>query len=126
MTIDGHKHERREVHSHKRKAEMDKELSEIQVQMEELAFNIQHESKVHWRYEGLLKRTTKWHVHKILSRSKQHMLKRWLRHDGDLSHEGKISGKSLIDILLSLLLSIENKQCTDSLATCPSRSNGMD
>jgi hypothetical protein len=39
---------------------MEKELSEIQAQMEKLAFNMQQEAKVHWRYEWPLKRTTKW------------------------------------------------------------------
>jgi hypothetical protein len=58
MAIEGHKHGQGEVHSQKRKAEMDKELSEIRAQMEKLAFKMQQESKVHWRYEWPLKRTT--------------------------------------------------------------------
>jgi hypothetical protein len=97
MAIEGHKHGRGEVHSQKRKVEMDKELSEIRAQMEELAFKMQQESKVHWRYEWPLKRTTRWPVQKLLARRQQQMLKRWLRHAENLSHKGKRSGKSLID-----------------------------
>jgi hypothetical protein len=43
-----------------------------------------------------LKRTTKWHVQKLLARRKQQMLRRWLRHAENLSDEGKRSGKGLI------------------------------
>jgi hypothetical protein len=45
---------------------MDKELSEIRAKMERLAFKMQQEAKVHWRYEWPLKRTTKWHVRKVV------------------------------------------------------------
>jgi hypothetical protein len=38
---------------------MEKELSEIQAEMEKLAFKMQQEEKLHWRYEWPLKRTTK-------------------------------------------------------------------
>jgi hypothetical protein len=68
MAIEGHEQGQGEVHSQRSKAEMDKELSEIQAQMEKLAFKMQQESKVHWRYKWPLKRTTKWHVHKFLTR----------------------------------------------------------
>ena len=57
MATVSHKHGRGEVHSQKRKAGMDKDLSEIRVNMEEIALNMEHESKVHWRYEWPLKRT---------------------------------------------------------------------
>jgi hypothetical protein len=63
----------------------------------ELAFKMQQESKVHWRYEWPLKRTTRWPVQKLLARRQQQVLKRWLRHAENLSHKGKRSGKSLID-----------------------------
>jgi hypothetical protein len=76
---------------------MNKELSEIRVQMEELAFKMQHESKVHWRYEWTLKRIAKWPVQKLLVRRKQQVINRWLRHVENLGHERKRSGKSLVD-----------------------------
>jgi hypothetical protein len=50
MATNGHKHGRGEVHSQKSEVDMDKELSEIQAQMESISFNMQQESKVHWRY----------------------------------------------------------------------------
>jgi hypothetical protein len=84
-----------EKSSHRREREMDKELSEIRAQMEKLAFKMQQESKVHWRYEWPLKRTTRWHVQKLLARRQQQMLKRWLRHAENLGHKGKRSGKDL-------------------------------
>jgi hypothetical protein len=64
----------------KRKVEIDKELSEIRAEMEMLAFKMQQEAKVHWRYEWPLKRTTKWHVQMLLAQRQQHVLKRWLRY----------------------------------------------
>jgi hypothetical protein len=43
-----------------------------------------------------LKRTTKWHVQKLLTRRQHQRLKRWLRHAENLSHKGKRSGKNLV------------------------------
>jgi hypothetical protein len=42
--------------------EIDKELSEIRVEMEKLALKMQHEAKVRCRYEWPLKRKFEWHV----------------------------------------------------------------
>jgi hypothetical protein len=44
-----------------------------------------------------LKRTTRWHVQKLLARRKKWVLKRWLRHVENLSHKTNKSDKSLID-----------------------------
>jgi hypothetical protein len=76
---------------------MEKELVEIREQMEKLAFKMQQEAKVRWRYEWPLKRTTKWKFHRLLVRGKQQRLKIWLRVDENLSHKGKRSGKDLVD-----------------------------
>jgi hypothetical protein len=46
---------------------MDKELSEIWVEVERLAFKMYQEERVHWRYEWPLKRTSKWGVRKLLA-----------------------------------------------------------
>jgi hypothetical protein len=59
---------------------MEKELSEIRAEMERLAFNMQQEEKVFWRYKWPLKRITKWTVENLLALGKKHMLKRWMRH----------------------------------------------
>jgi hypothetical protein len=64
--------------------------------MDNLAFKMQQEEKVRWIYEWPLKRTSKWHVHKLLSKRQQHVLERWLRHDENLSGEGKRSGRGII------------------------------
>jgi len=64
--------------------------------MERLAFNMQHEAKVHWRYEWPLKRTNKWLVHKLLAREQLQMLRKWLRHAKNLTDEGKRYGKGLV------------------------------
>jgi hypothetical protein len=65
--------------------------------MEKLAFKMQQEAKVHWRYEWPLKRTTNGLFRSCWPERKQQRLKRWLRHAENLSHKGKRSGKSLID-----------------------------
>jgi hypothetical protein len=69
--------------------------------MEKLEFKMYQEEKVHWRYEWPLKRTAKWLVHNLLARGQQHGLKRWLRHDENLSHKGKRYDKGLVDCLVS-------------------------
>ena len=68
MAIEGHEQGQEEVHSQRIKEEMDKELSEIQAKMEELAFEMHQESKVHWRYEWPLKRIARWSVQNLLAR----------------------------------------------------------
>jgi hypothetical protein len=95
MVTEGHKRGRREDCPWKRKAEIDKELSEIRAEMEKLALKMQHEEKVRWRYEWPLKRKSKWHVQKLLARRQQQVLKRWLRHVENLSDEGKRSGREV-------------------------------
>jgi hypothetical protein len=97
MATEGHKHRSKRRLPKKRKEEIDKELSEIRAEMEKLALKMQHEEKVHWRYEWPLKRKAKWHVQKLLARRQQQVLKRWLRHVENLSDEGKRSGRGLID-----------------------------
>jgi hypothetical protein len=47
MFIGSYERDRGEAHLHRRKVEMDKELSEIWVDMEKLAFKMQQEEKVH-------------------------------------------------------------------------------
>jgi len=62
MAIEYHKRDLREELSRKNKVKMDKELSEIQAEMEKLALKMHQEEKVHWIYKWPLKRTSKWHV----------------------------------------------------------------
>jgi hypothetical protein len=52
------------------KSEMDKEHSEIRAKMERIAFKMQKEAKVCWRYQWPLKRTSKWHVQNLLAQRK--------------------------------------------------------
>jgi hypothetical protein len=61
--------------------------------MENLAFNMQQEAKVCWRYEWHLKRTIKWLVRKLLARGKQKVLKMWLRYVESFNDEGKRYGR---------------------------------
>jgi hypothetical protein len=68
MVFEGHKCSQREGCPLKRKEVMDKELNEIQAEMDQLEFNMQQEEKLHWRYEWPLKRKSKWHVEKVLAR----------------------------------------------------------
>jgi hypothetical protein len=65
--------------------------------MEKIAFKMQQEAKVRWRYEWHLKRTSKWPVQNLLARGQQEMLKRWLGHAKNPNHKGKRSGKGLVD-----------------------------
>jgi hypothetical protein len=56
MDIGSHEHGQGRVYPQKSKADMEKELVEIREQMEKLAFKMQQEAKVRWRYEWPLKR----------------------------------------------------------------------
>jgi hypothetical protein len=91
---------------------VDKELCEIRAVIEMLAFKMQQEEKVHWRYECPLKRTTKTHVRKLLDRRKQQVLKRWLRYVEILNGEGKRSGRILIGF------QVGNKEESSDLINC--------
>jgi hypothetical protein len=68
MAVGSHEHDQWRVCLQKRKVEMDKELSEMREQMENLTFKMHQEAKVHSRYEWPLKRTTKWPVQILLAR----------------------------------------------------------
>jgi hypothetical protein len=96
MVIGSHENGQGRVCPIEKKVEIDKELSEIQAQMETLSFNMQQEEKMHSRYEWPLKRTTKWPVQKLLTRRKKNMLRRWLRHVENLSDKGRRSYRGLV------------------------------
>jgi hypothetical protein len=68
MATEYHKHGQREDFPWKKKVEMDKELNEIQAEMEKLALKMQHEENVCWRYEWPLKRKSSWPVQTLLAR----------------------------------------------------------
>jgi hypothetical protein len=96
MVTGGHKHCRGEDCTQRRKVEMDKELSEIQAEMEKIALKMKKEEKVRWRYRWHLKRTTRWPIQKLLSRRKQHVLKGCLICVEKPNGEGKIYGRGII------------------------------
>jgi hypothetical protein len=60
-------------------------LNKIRERMEQLAFNMKQEAKVHWRYKCPLNSKVKWHVQKLLARKQQQGLRKWLRHVENLS-----------------------------------------
>jgi hypothetical protein len=64
---------------------MDKELTEIRVRMEELAFQMQQDAKLRWVYEWPIKRKAKWLVKELVARRQWRLLKIWLMHDEDLN-----------------------------------------
>jgi hypothetical protein len=70
MASEGHEHGRREDHKNKYNPEMDSYLNQIRLRMEQLELRMQHEEKVHWRYEYPMNRKAKWHVQKLLARKK--------------------------------------------------------
>jgi hypothetical protein len=70
MVIGIHENDQGRVFPQKRKADIDKELSEIQAQMETLAFKMQQEARVCWRYEWPSKRKSKWLVQNLLTKKR--------------------------------------------------------
>jgi hypothetical protein len=65
--------------------------------MEKLAFKMQQEEKLRWRYEWPLNRTSRWPIQNLLARKQQQVLKIWLRCTKNLNGEVKRSGRGLID-----------------------------
>jgi hypothetical protein len=68
MAIEGHERGQGKDHQQKGKYEMDKELAEIRMRMEKLAFQMQESTKVHWVYEWPIRRKAKWPVKESLAR----------------------------------------------------------
>jgi hypothetical protein len=71
MATEGHRHGQGKDRQQKRKAEMDKELEEIRVELDRITLKMQQEAQVHWRYEWPMKQREKWHVQKLLARRQQ-------------------------------------------------------
>jgi hypothetical protein len=61
--------------------------------MEKIAFKMQQEAKVHWRYEWPLKTIAKWSCSEVVGQREETCAKMWLRHAENLSNEGKRYGK---------------------------------
>jgi methyl coenzyme M reductase subunit D len=90
MATEGHERGQRGDHQKKSKVEIDEELVEIRARMEQLTLKIQHETKTRWTYEWPLKRKEKWLCQKLLARKQQQELRKWLRHDENLSDRGRV------------------------------------
>jgi hypothetical protein len=72
--------------------------------MENLAFKMQQDAKVHWVYEWPMKKKVKWPIQKLLARGQQKLLRMWLRYVESLRGEEEVvhicepeAGKSLSD-----------------------------
>jgi hypothetical protein len=85
MATEGHGHGGNKNHQQQRKDARDKELTEIRVRMEELAMQMQQDTKSRWVYEWLLRRKVKWPVREFLTRRQWRLFKGWLRHAENLN-----------------------------------------
>jgi hypothetical protein len=72
--------------------------------MENLAFKMQQDAKVHWVYEWPMKKKVKWPIKKFLAKGQQRMLRGWMRYVESLRDEEEVvhiyepeAGKSLSD-----------------------------
>jgi hypothetical protein len=80
MATEGHACDGKEIHQQQSKDAMDKELIEIRVRMEILAFQMQWDAKLISVYEWPMKTKEKWPVKELLARRQWRLLGMWLRH----------------------------------------------
>jgi hypothetical protein len=76
MAIEGHKRGREGDLHQKIKAEIDKGLEEIRVEMDRMTLKMQQESQVRWRYEWPMKKRTKCPIQNFMARRQQQHLRR--------------------------------------------------
>jgi hypothetical protein len=69
---------------------MDKELIEVRARMEDLALQVQQNTKTHWVYEWPMRRKVKWPVKELMIRRQQRLLKMWLRYAESLKDEEEV------------------------------------
>jgi len=58
--------------------------------MENLAFKIQQDAKVHWVYEWPMKNKFKWPIKRLLAKGQHQLLNRWLRYVEILKGEEEV------------------------------------
>jgi hypothetical protein len=70
-------------------AEWDEELAEMNARMDELALEMQQNTRSRWVYEWPMKTKIKWPVKELMARRQHRLLRRWLRHDENLNRPEK-------------------------------------
>jgi hypothetical protein len=81
MATEGHKSAKRKKPKMMNAAEMDKELADINREMEELEMKMQQEAKSRWVHEWPMKTPkVKWPVRELMVKGQQRLLRRWLRY----------------------------------------------
>jgi hypothetical protein len=66
-------------------AEWDEELAEMNARMDELALEMQQNTRSRWVYEWPMKTKIKWPVKELMARRQCRLLRRWLRHAENLN-----------------------------------------
>jgi hypothetical protein len=85
MVTEGHRHAGRKSKT-KKLAEMDKELTEIWADIENLELRMQQIAKPRWVYEWPMKEPKeKWPVKELMVRRQRRLLKGWLRYAKNLN-----------------------------------------
>jgi hypothetical protein len=85
MVTEGHRHAGRKSKAEKL-AKMDKELTEIRVDIENLELRMQQKAKPRWVYEWPMKEPkVKWPIKELMVRRQRRLLKGWLRYTENLN-----------------------------------------
>jgi hypothetical protein len=87
MATEGHRYAERKKTELMSAIEMDKELTDIKREMEELKMKIRQDkkSKQRWVYEWPMKKSkVKWPIRELMVKRQQRLLRRWLRYAENL------------------------------------------
>jgi hypothetical protein len=68
MATEGHARGGKKKHQQQENATRDKKLAKIRAMMDELALQVQHDTKSQWVYEWPMKRKVKWPVRELVAR----------------------------------------------------------
>jgi hypothetical protein len=94
MATEGHKHAEKKSSKMMSEIEMDKELTDIKREMEELKMKMWQDKKLRWVCEWpMQKPKVKWPVKQLMARRQYRLLKRWLRYAENL----KATEEEMID-----------------------------
>jgi hypothetical protein len=94
MATEGHKHAEKKSAKLMSAAEMDKELTDIKREMEELEMKMRQNKKPRWMHEFPMKKAkVKWPVRELMVMRHRRLLKIWLRYAEDL----KATKEEMID-----------------------------
>jgi hypothetical protein len=120
MATGGHKHAEGKSPKLMSATEMDKEITDIKREMEELEMKMRQNKKTRWVYEWPMKTPkVKWPVRELMVKRQQRLLRRWLRYAENLKPIEKEDMVQICELEIGEILGEENELGSyDDLIDC--------